>query len=246
MYERSEFIFLHCLNSMYLGGDQGILIFQTQYVKQWSLRQSDITPDLIILSGFVTSIQSNKDDNWGSTLVGSFINWVKFAPWNKCLSFVEEWLSQLLLKSPKIINSLCFWKELTVDKIHFIESAGVEGGLYILPIVNVLFSWKIILVKRHLKLTGSTLGVIHLELRWDTPHHVLWSHCQLYKAQSCLSSAHYLEFYHAATSQERVIMFGLWIWTQVLRRSIFGARLLILRWIIFKPFIWSIVPYLKE
>lgn len=37
--------------------------------------------------------------------------------------------SQLQLKSPKIISSVCLSRELIADKIHFVESTVADGGL---------------------------------------------------------------------------------------------------------------------
>ena len=83
-------MFLYCLNDMYLGGDFGILIFQTQNMTEWSLKQSDMTPDLMILAGLVTSIQSRRDEDMLSTLVGSLIICERFILLNAFLSLVQE------------------------------------------------------------------------------------------------------------------------------------------------------------
>ena len=83
-------MFLCCLNEMYLGGDLGILIFQTQNMTEWSLKQSDMTPDFVILAGLVTSIQSRRDEDLLSTLVGSLINCERFILLNEFLSLVQQ------------------------------------------------------------------------------------------------------------------------------------------------------------
>ena len=52
---------INILTLSYLDRRQGTLIFQTQKIMEWSLKQSDNTPDFITPSGWVTRIQSNKD-----------------------------------------------------------------------------------------------------------------------------------------------------------------------------------------
>ncbi len=89
---------------------------------------------------------------------------------NKFFTFVDEWLSQLILKSPKIISSFCLSRELIVDKMLSIESAGAEGDLYMFPIVKCLFSCRIMVIKRHSKLTGTTVGIVHLETRFEATY----------------------------------------------------------------------------
>ena len=122
-------MFLVCLKVMNFGGELGILIFQTQNIMEWSLKQSDMTPDLMILAGLVTSIQSRSDEDRWSTLVGSFIICVRLMLLSRFLSFVQEWLGQCLLKSPNSMSSFCLSKELMVDRIQFMESTGADGGL---------------------------------------------------------------------------------------------------------------------
>lgn len=50
-----------------------------------------------------------------------------------------------------------------MDKIHLMDSEGAFGGLYMFPIVNCLFSLKIIFTKRHSKYIGFSLGTVSSE-----------------------------------------------------------------------------------
>ena len=65
---------LLCPTLITLGGRRGNLIFHTQETMEWSLEQSGSTPDSVILSEWVTKIQSNKDLDLWSTRVGSRIS----------------------------------------------------------------------------------------------------------------------------------------------------------------------------
>lgn len=67
----------------------GSLIFQMQNTMQWSLKQSDIIPDLMNQLGCNTNIQSSRDRHVGVTRVGSLISWVRFMFAIKFLTFVQ-------------------------------------------------------------------------------------------------------------------------------------------------------------
>lgn len=72
------------------GGNFRIIIFYTQEINEWSLKQSDKTPVLIQLSGWVTSIQSSKDWYVGVVQLGSLISYVEV---EVCFGFQYYFLS---------------------------------------------------------------------------------------------------------------------------------------------------------
>ena len=123
-----------------LGGNLANLIFHTQKIIEWSLKQSDMTPAFRILSGCDTRIQSSNDCVLGVIRVGSLISWVRFILLNNFLSLSADLSNQFLLKSPSKINSLLPEMELMVEIMELKDTAGDEGGLYMLPIVRHLFT----------------------------------------------------------------------------------------------------------
>ncbi len=72
-----------------LEGDLGNLIFHTQAIIEWSLKQSDITPALKNMSECETSIHSRRDWVAAVTLVGSVISWVRFQLLNISFVFIR-------------------------------------------------------------------------------------------------------------------------------------------------------------
>lgn len=158
---KSTSIFLCWHILMVFGGDLGSLIFHVQWIIEWSLKQSDMTPDLIILLGWETNIQSIKVLDFLLTRVGLFIICVRLISWNFLFTESDDLWSQFRFTSPNKINSFRFGIDVIVAISWSNDFAGEEGGLYMLPMCRDLFVWKTILTKTDSKSCGSAEGTIN-------------------------------------------------------------------------------------
>ncbi len=103
------------------------------------LKQSDVTPALKILDGCETRIQSSKDWDLGVIRVGSLISCVTFRLLSMFSSLSDDPSNQFLLKSSHSTVSHLQGMELMVETMQSKDSAGEEGGLYMLPMAIHLF-----------------------------------------------------------------------------------------------------------